>query len=136
MAVEVAREDAVELAVLERQIEGVALDEGRVQCLLARDREHRLALIEADDFAAEVAREEARAARDVEGARRAGETATTRSSSLPLLVPARAVAFGEAAAAEPPVVVLAGPGVVVGLHDLVGYVRASARVRPELLGGA
>src|SRR5262249_32595334 len=43
VAVEVGREDAVEGVVRERKLERVALHEGRVRRLLARDCEHRVA---------------------------------------------------------------------------------------------
>src|SRR5512132_376390 len=54
MAVEVAREDAVERPVLERELERVAVNELRARGLLAGDREHPLALVESDDVAAQV----------------------------------------------------------------------------------
>ena len=109
------REDPVEAAVLERKLERVALDEGRLRRLATGLVDHRRALVEADDLAGKVAGEEARPARDVEGARgrQGGERPRQR---LDLFLPARPVALGEAAGAEPPVVVLAGAAVVVGLH--------------------
>ncbi len=83
--------------------------------LLARDREHRAALVEGGDVSAQVPREEARAAGDVERACRRERRDDTLELG-PLLVPSRPVAVGERAAAEPPIVVLAGARVVVGLH--------------------
>src|SRR5262249_33627109 len=69
VAVEVAGEDAAEARVLEGKVEGVALDELRFGRLAPRLLEHRRALVEADNLAGEVAREEARAAGDVERSR-------------------------------------------------------------------
>src|SRR5262249_34007637 len=68
VAVEEAREDALERAVLERQREGVAGDECRARDALAGDREHRCALVEAGDRSAKMLCEEARSAGDVERA--------------------------------------------------------------------
>ena len=78
-------------------------------------REHRAALVEGGDLSAQVPREEAGAAGDVERACRRERRDHTLELG-PLLVPSRPVAVGERAAAEPPVVVLAGARVVVGLH--------------------
>src|SRR5204863_6541523 len=69
MAVEVAREHAVELTVPEGQLERVAVDEACVWCLLARHREHPFALVEPDDVTGQVTCEETGAASDVERAR-------------------------------------------------------------------
>src|SRR5262249_57185073 len=69
VAVEVAREDALELTVGERQRERVAVDELRARCLPACDGEHSLALIEPDDVAAQMSGEEAGSARHVERSR-------------------------------------------------------------------
>jgi hypothetical protein len=48
VAVEVAREHAVERTVLERKVERVACGVGGVGRLLGRHRQHRVALVEAD----------------------------------------------------------------------------------------
>ena len=59
-------EEALERAVLERQVEPVSLDERRVGSALGRDREHPRALVEPRHVARQVAGEEAGAAGDVE----------------------------------------------------------------------
>ena len=83
--------------------------------LLARDGEHALALVEANDLAKQVSRQKAGTARDVE-CPRGGQGGNHPSENLELLFPARPVAVGVEALAEPPVVVLGCPPVVVGLH--------------------
>ena len=115
MAVEVAREDAVEGRLFERQRERVALDEGGVRCLRAGDGEHPLARIEPHDLAAQMPRQEARAARHIQGAgrRQLGDQA---GELLAFLVPARPCAIGKPSVAKPPVVVLGCARVVVRLH--------------------
>src|SRR5439155_18060096 len=119
----------------EGQLECVASDEGRVHDALACDLEHRFALVETDDLAAKVPRQEARAAGDVERARRR-ERGDDLLEARDVLVPARSVAIGVEAGPEIDVVVLGRAAVVVRLHRLVEYARAAARVRPELLRGA
>src|SRR5581483_1591909 len=115
VTVEVAREHAVERAVLERQREGVALHVRRGGRLLAGDADHLLALVEADDLAGEVARDEPRAAGDVERPlrrQRGDRRECLVALRLPRWIPPRLVQ----PALQPPVVVLARAGVVVGLH--------------------
>ena len=125
-----AGEDAVERAVVERQLERVAVDEGRARRLPARDLEHALALVEADDLAAQVARQEAGSAGDVERAQRAAATATAlraprRSSSQP----------GRSRSAKRPAPryqssYSGARRVVVRLHRFLEYARgAAARIR-------
>ena len=110
-----AREDAVERAVGEGQIECVALDELGVRSLVAGDLEHRLALVEAGDLAGEKARDEAGAAGHVEGPpRRKARTAS--KTAVPLGPPPGSGARCVEAALEPPVVVLVSACVVVRLH--------------------
>src|SRR5262245_8909069 len=128
MEVEVARKDAVERGVLERQLERVALDEPRARNLLARDREHSLALVERDDVAAQVAREETRPAGDVERALRRQRPDQLRKH-FDLVVPTRSLAVGEAAAAEPPVVVLERTPVVVRLHRFTQAPTCRRRIK-------
>ena len=67
---------------------------------------------------------------------RFGGSAATALELGALLVPAGTVLGGVEAAPEPPVVVLARPRVVVGLHRVLEYGRAAARVGAELLRGA
>jgi glutamate formiminotransferase / 5-formyltetrahydrofolate cyclo-ligase len=115
VAVEVAGEHAVELAVLERQRESVTGDEPRGGHLLARDVEHPLALVEADDVAAEMARQEAGAAGDIE--RSCGwEPGDQLGEDGDLVVPSGADAIGVETPPEPPVVVLVRAPIVVRLH--------------------
>lgn len=115
VAVEVAREEPIERAVLERQVERVALDERRAGHLLPSHIEHGAALIEAGHVAAQTARHEPGAAGNVECSlrRQAGDPSFERRA---LLVPAGPVFGGIEIATEPPVVVLARARVVVGLH--------------------
>ena len=70
VAVEVAGEHAVELAVGERQRHRVTLNHGGVRQPRAGDFDHRRALIEAHHLAAQVLGEKSRAAGDVEHSRR------------------------------------------------------------------
>ena len=116
VAVEEAREDAVEArrpgtAARARRPD----DEARVRDARAGDLEHRRALVEPDDLAAEVLREEPGAAGDVERPR-GRQRRERRGELVELVVPAGPLAVGEEAAAEPPVVVLRRPPVVVLLH--------------------
>ena len=110
-----AREDAVEGAVLERQAERIRLDEPGVGQARARELEHRRALVEPGDLTRQVTRQVAGAAGDVERPR-GRQGGDRRDQRLALLLPTRAVALRETAAAEPPVVVLGRPCLVVGLH--------------------
>jgi hypothetical protein len=118
VAVEVAGEDAVEGVVVERQRDRVALHGAAVRQPRRRDLHHRLALVEPDHVAAQVAGDERRAAGDVEDARRL-QRPDGVEDRLDLIVPAGPLALGEDRAAEPPVVVLGGPLLVVGPHRLV-----------------
>src|SRR5207248_1322629 len=106
----------------------------------AGDVEHPLALVETDHLAGEMAREEASAAGHVERVR-GRERLEHGGQRLDLLGPAGAVAVGEEPGAEPPVVVLGGPPVVVELHlrsaaasrSVVGVAirQAAARLLPR-----
>ena len=113
-----AGEDAVELAVGKRQRDGVALDDPRAGQPCRGDLDHRRALVEPDDLAAQVLGQKAGAAGDVEHATWR-QAAHHLAHLLDLLVPARPVELGVEPAAEPPVVVLAGARVVVRAHALV-----------------
>ena len=115
MAVEVAREDAVERSVLEGKSKGVAADEARPRRLFARLGKHPLALVEADDLAAQMTGQEAGPTGDVERSHRR-EISDQRLQELALLLPAGAVAIGVEAPSHPPVVVLGRAPVVVQLH--------------------
>src|SRR5581483_2295462 len=115
VAVEVTGEEAAEAAVVERESEGVALDERRLRRLLRSLVEHAAALVEPDDLAREMTRQEAGAARDVERAK-GREDLDRRDQLIDLLLPARAISVGEAARAPIPVVVLGSACVVVLLH--------------------
>src|SRR5512132_2472099 len=66
MPVEVCGEDALERAVLERELERVAANVCRVGRLAAGLVEHRIALVEADDLPRQVPGQESGAAGDVE----------------------------------------------------------------------
>jgi hypothetical protein len=91
------------------------LDEGRARRLLAGELEHRLALVEPDDLAAQMPRQEAGPAGDVERPHRR-ERSDDAEKLLELVLPAGPVAVGVRAASQPPVVVLPGARVIVGLH--------------------
>ena len=115
MAVEVGREHAREGVIGKGELEGVAGCEGRVGRLPPGLLEHALALVEPDDLAPQVPSQEAGSAGDVEGARR--RHGLERPAELiQLLAPAGAIALGEAAPTQVPVVVLGGPPLVVRLH--------------------
>jgi len=113
--VEVTREHALESSVLERQIECVALDEGRVRRTLLSEFEHAGALVETGDLAAEVPRQEAGSAGNVERPcrRQLGDGLLQR---MYVVVPVGAIEPVEATEAEVPVVVLGSTRVVVLLH--------------------
>ena len=113
--VEVPGEETVEGAVRERQREPVALHERRPGRRAARLFEHARALIERDDIAAQVLRQEAGAARDVERPAR-WQGGDRLRQLVELVVPAGPVTVGEAAATAVPVVVLRRARVVVLLH--------------------
>ena len=102
-------EDSLERVVFERKLERVAANEGGLRRLAPGLVEHRLALVEADHLAREMARQEAGAAGHVErpGRRQSLERPPER---LQLLVPARAFPGGEAAGPAVPLVVLRSPG--------------------------
>ena len=100
--------------VRKRQRECITLHELAQRESTARFGEHACALIEPDDVAGEVLREEAGAARDVERAR--GWEGRDRGERLvELRLPARPLACR----ADPPVVVVRRAQVVVLLHPLV-----------------
>ncbi len=114
MPVEVAREDAFEPAILERERECVSPYERRPRVSSCRHSQHRLAVVESDDLAAKPSRDESCAARDVERPPR--REALERGHQLvPLLRPAGGHRRVQALS-EPPVVVLGCPTVVVLLH--------------------
>jgi hypothetical protein len=115
MTVEMRAEDAVERSVVEGEDGAITLHEPDPRRLLGGNVEHRAALIQSDDFSAEMTGQKAGATGDVE--RASGREALDRPAQLcELVVPARPVAVGEAATSEPPVVVLARPRFVVRLH--------------------
>ena len=115
VAIQEAREHAVEAAVGERQVERVSLDEARVRCLAPRLVEHLPRLVEPGDVAVQVAREEAGAARDVER-RRGRERRDRAEQECHLFEPVAFAAMRELPPPEPHVVVLGRPRVVVLLH--------------------
>jgi len=116
MTVEVAREDAVERAGFERESERISLHEPDVRRLRPRHAKHACTLVEPDDVTAQMAREEAGAAGDVERAR-GWERGDDLSQHIELVLPARSIALRVQTFAEPPVVVLRCATIVVGLHD-------------------
>src|SRR6266511_3133805 len=122
VAVEVAREDAFEGAVFERQRQRVALDEAGVRNARAGDHEHPLAVVEPDHLAWEVPGQEARAAGHVERPSR-WKVLDHAHQGLQVLLPARPHGCRCQAGPEPPVVVLGRPAVVVLLHRLLEYAR-------------
>jgi len=96
----------------------VALDGAAAAEAPPGDRDHRRALVEARDVAAQVPRDEAGPARDVEGP--AGfEAGHGGEHGLDLCRPAGALATGEDAASQPPVVVLRRALLVVRAHPVV-----------------
>jgi hypothetical protein len=115
MAVEVAREQAIERLRPERQGERIALDEMRARDTGPRDTEHPIALVEADQLAGQVPRQKPGAAGDVERAdgRKRGDESLQR---VQLVLPAGPVAVRVQTLAEPPVVVLLRAPVVVDPH--------------------
>jgi len=115
MAVEVAGEDPLERAVLERELERVAANVRRVGRLTAGLVEHRIALVEADDLSGEVPGQESGAAGDVERSC-CRERLERAAQGVDLVVPAWTLPVGEAAGAAIPLVVLRRTSVVVRLH--------------------
>jgi hypothetical protein len=115
MAVEVAGEDALECAVLERELERVAANVRRVGRLTAGLVEHPITLVEADDFPGQVPGQESGAAGDVERSCRR-ERLERASQGVDFLVPAGSLPVGEAAGAAIPLVVLRRTSVVVRPH--------------------
>ena len=101
------REHPLEPGRIERQ--RVAGHERRIRAPLARDREHRLALIDARDLPGQEPREEPRPAGEVDGPRRR-QRAQRLAQARDVLVPPRPVPVHEQPRAEPPVVVLAARG--------------------------
>ena len=114
VAVEVAREDAIERAVRKGERERITLHERSLGQTTARLREHACALVEPDDIAVEMLRQEPRPARDIERAH-GRERCDRRQRLLELGLPAGPLACR----ADPPVVVIRRAQVVVLLHPLV-----------------
>jgi hypothetical protein len=98
-----------------RSKDRVTGDELPVRHAFARDLEHRLTRVEADDLAAQMLRQPARPAGDVQGAN-GGELGDCPLELPAFLVPSRPVPVDEQAGAVDPVVVLPGAPVVVRLH--------------------
>jgi len=115
MAVEIAREDALERMVLERERKRVSLNEVRVRRLLSCDLEHPRACIQSDYLSAQVRGQKPGAAGGVE-CMRGRETRDECDQRSALFVPARPIAIRVEPCAEPPVVVLRRAVVVVRLH--------------------
>src|SRR5512133_3851921 len=115
VAVEEARQYALEGVVRERKLECVSLDEPSLRNLRTGEFEHRCALVEPGDLAAEVLGEKAGSAGHVERPR-GRERLERTSQSFGLLMPNRPLAPCEPPPAEPPVVVLGRPPLVVSLH--------------------
>ena len=116
--VEVRGVHALEAAGPERRIQRVALHERGARDPRGGDVEHPGALVEPGQLAGQVPREEAGPAREVERARRRQR----RQRGLQrghVLLPAGPVAGREQARAEPPVVVLGRPLLVVVAHRRV-----------------
>ena len=109
------REQTVEGVIRKGQRERVSEDVLGLRGLAPRLGEHRRALVEADDLARQMASEETGPARNVERPS-ARERVKCGLERRDLLVPARALALGEPAGAQVPVVVLTGTALVVGLH--------------------
>src|SRR5207244_8160066 len=101
VAVEVAREDAVEAVVLKRQLESVALDEACARSLFGRNREHPLALVDPDHLSAQMPCQETGATGDVERSDGRKMSDHLRENSE-LLFPPRPVAVRVQPFAEPP----------------------------------
>jgi hypothetical protein len=112
VTVEVSGKDPVERAVIERERQCVPLHDGHVS---ARELQHPWALVESNDVPAQMPRQEAGAAGDVErsGRRQRGENV---HESRELLRPARPLSIREESDAQVPLVVLGRPRVVVRLH--------------------
>jgi len=120
VAVEVARENAVEQCVREGQRHGIADDHARVRHSPRRDLDHASALVERDHVAAQVAGEETCAAGDIQHASR-GQPAHQADELLDLLGPTRSLARLEQPGSEPPVVVFERAPVVVRAYLLVHH---------------
>jgi len=111
MSVEMAREHTLERIVVKRQCGPVALDDLDVS---TRKREHSRALVESDDLTREVSRQEACAAGHVERPLRRQypkEVHKLVAFLFPVVRRSCVETLG-----QPPVVVLRGARVVVGLH--------------------
>jgi len=115
MTVEETREETVERPRGEREVERVTAHECGVRGLALGLADHPRRLVETDDVAVEMPRQEARSARDVEGAR-GRQRRDDAEQPHDLVEPIRAVSVLESAAPEPHVVVLRRSRVVVGLH--------------------
>src|SRR6266566_3650868 len=123
MSVEEARQHALERVVRERKRERVSLEEPRLRNLCLRELEHRWALVEPGDLAAEMLGEKTGSAGHVERPRgREGLECAGESGGL--LVPTGPVAACEEPRPEPPVVVLGRSPLVVGLHAVLDYAHA------------
>src|SRR5439155_11191849 len=126
VTVEVTREDAVERPVFEREGERVSMLETRRRNLAARDLEHALAGVEADDVSAEVPGQKARTARDVQ--RPYGRKLSNHAlESSKLVFPAGPHVVSVQPLTQPPVVVLERAPVVVRLATFVEHVGWSCR---------
>jgi hypothetical protein len=115
VAVEVAREQALERLVRERQVECVASDELGSGRLPAGDLEHPRARIEPDHLSAEVPSQEAGSAGHVERAQR-WQRGDRRGQFFEVAFPARPISICIQSTPEPPVIVFVGARVVVRLH--------------------
>ena len=78
--IEVADENAIELAILERHRHGISLDNPCPRQPSGRDTHHLGALIQADDLASQMLGQKARSARDIQNA--SGRKAANESYEL------------------------------------------------------
>ena len=117
---EMAGEDSVELAVVERQRCDISLEHTRVRHTGRRNLDHPSALVKRNHFAAQMLGEEARAACDIEHPRR-GQGPHDGDELLDLRRPTGALAFRERSGAEPPAVVLGRTLVEMRAHLLVSF---------------
>jgi hypothetical protein len=128
---EMAGEDPVELAVVERQRCNISLEHTRVRHPGRRNPDHPGALVERHHLAAQMLGEEARAACDIEHPRR-GQGSHDADQLLDLRSPAGSLAFRERSRAEPPAVVFSRTLVEMRAHLIVrlalGHLGDSRRV--------
>ena len=115
---EMAGEDPVELAVVERQRCDVSLEHTRVRHTGRSNLDHPSALVKRHQLAAQMLGEEARAAGDIEHPCR-GQGPHDADELLDLRRPTGSLAFRERSRAEPPVVVLGRTLVEVRTHLIV-----------------